>query len=96
LKIEQSGLCESKKDLNIDGKVVRIMESLDTALRHLRSFGGNITSRPLWIDALCINQDDNDEKSCQVRQMTDIYRKCFTTIVWLRPATEERNIVMTK
>jgi Heterokaryon incompatibility protein (HET) len=42
-----------KKDLNIDGKIVRITESLDTALRHLRSFGGNITSRPLWIDALC-------------------------------------------
>jgi hypothetical protein len=83
-----------KKDLNIDGKIVRITESLDTALRHLRSFGGNITSRPLWIDALCINQDDNDEKSCQVGQMRDIYRKCFNTIVWLGPATEERNIAM--
>lgn len=43
------------------------------------------TDHLLWIDAICINQSDNSEKSGQLLLMTDIYRQAKRTIVWLGP-----------
>ena len=43
-------------------------------------------SRPpveFWIDAICINQDDLEEKSQQVSMMGDVYAKSAITWVWL-------------
>jgi hypothetical protein len=37
----------------------------------------------LWIDALCINQDNLDEKNHQVRRMATIYKSCECVLVWL-------------
>ncbi|KAK3663991.1 hypothetical protein LTR22_005211 [Elasticomyces elasticus] len=41
----------------------------------------------LWIDALCINQDDVDERSQQVKIMGDIFRAANTVLAWLGPFT---------
>jgi len=54
--------------------------NLVSALRHLRR---SDTTRTLWIDALCINQNCVAEKNHQVRRMTDIYRHAQRTLVWL-------------
>jgi hypothetical protein len=35
------------------------------------------------IDAICINQKDNDEKNNQLPIMADIYRQASRVIVWL-------------
>ena len=40
-----------------------------------------------WIDALCINQTDNDEKGQQVRLMREIYASAESVIVWLGEST---------
>jgi hypothetical protein len=37
----------------------------------------------LWIDALCINQEDLDERASQVLIMGEIYASSVETIVWL-------------
>ncbi|KAK4231866.1 heterokaryon incompatibility protein-domain-containing protein [Podospora fimiseda] len=37
----------------------------------------------LWIDALCINQNDNAEKSTQIQLMRDIYQGARAVTVWL-------------
>lgn len=37
----------------------------------------------LWVDAICINQADLDEKSQQVPRMGAIYASAFTTLVWI-------------
>ncbi|GAW14513.1 hypothetical protein ANO14919_039160 [Xylariales sp. No.14919] len=37
----------------------------------------------LWVDAICINQRNKDEKSRQVSMMTDIYRKATEVKIWL-------------
>jgi len=42
----------------------------------------------IWIDALCINQDDLLERASQVQAMGDIYSQCEKTIVWLGEAEE--------
>ena len=36
-----------------------------------------------WIDALCINQDDAEEKNEQVRMMRSMYEKATNVWVWL-------------
>lgn len=47
--------------------------------------GGMHVSETLWIDALCINQDDLREKSAQVAMMGKIYACTQRVIVWLGP-----------
>lgn len=37
----------------------------------------------LWINAICLNQDDDAEKAVQVPQMHVVYKKALKTIVWL-------------
>jgi hypothetical protein len=59
--------------------------NLASALRHLRDKELKLT---LWADAICIDQDNNDEKSVQVQLMAKIYRTASQVIVWLGPAGE--------
>jgi len=42
-------------------------------------------ARLWWIDALCINQDDIEERSLQVLRMTAIYRTAFRVVAWIGP-----------
>jgi hypothetical protein len=42
-----------------------------------------------WIDAICINQTDNREKSWQVALMKEIYQKADEVIVWLSGPDEQ-------
>ena len=37
----------------------------------------------MWIDALCINQDDLDERADQVCFMADIYETAWRVVIWL-------------
>jgi hypothetical protein len=43
----------------------------------------------LWVDAICINQSHNDERSQQVRLMKDIYRQASSVLIYLGIAAEE-------
>jgi hypothetical protein len=64
--------------------VVDITESLASALRQFRRVSDE---RVLWADALCINQEDVDEKGQQVSIMGDIYKSATRCLAWLGPAT---------
>lgn len=48
----------------------------------------------LWIDALCINQTDLQERSSQVQLMGTIYRVAERTLVWLDAASNDIDIAM--
>ena len=48
----------------------------------------------LWIDAVCINQNDIEERNQQVKRMRDIYQQALGTISWLGPATDDGDLAM--
>ncbi|KAH7625119.1 hypothetical protein B0T09DRAFT_369600, partial [Sordaria sp. MPI-SDFR-AT-0083] len=56
------------------------LDSKGTPLLHLRDHS---IQRTIWIDAICINQGDNEEKGHQVQSMAKIYAKASRVIVWL-------------
>lgn len=39
--------------------------------------------RNLWVDAICINQSDIEERAHQVQLMGDVYRQCQRALIWL-------------
>lgn len=39
----------------------------------------------MWIDAICINQEDAVERGSQVGRMGAIYRQCIQVVVYLGP-----------
>lgn len=63
-----------------DGQPIWIKLNLDYALRNLRL---PYQARRLWVDALCIDQANVDERTRQVRYMRLIYKHAARTIVWL-------------
>lgn len=79
------------KVLKLDGADFAISTTLHAALRALRS---PAEARYLWVDQICINQDDAAEKSVQVAGMLKIYFKAATVHVWLGEASEHSDLAI--
>lgn len=74
------GDIQNQECVHVDGKRFSIRRDLYRALKHFRH---ETETCVLWIDAICINQEDNVEKSWQVKLMADIYRRAWLVLVWL-------------
>ena len=75
----------NQPSIYIDGNEQSTRPNLYKALLHLRDC---FVERIMWIDAICINQDDNDEKGRQVQSMAKIYAKASRVVVWLGDAAD--------
>lgn len=64
----------------VDGHKLNVGVNLHTALRHFRS---KTKTRTLWVDAICINQNNVKERNQQVEMMRDIYHQCERVLIWL-------------
>lgn len=69
-----------EKDIEILERRVAVTSNLHAGLCRLR---GPTELRTLWIDQLCINQWDLEEKAAQVSLMRDIYKQCSRCIIWM-------------
>ena len=72
--------------ITIDGATVHVTRNLYDALLRLR-IDDSITM--LWIDAICINQNDTPEKNYQVPLMRYIYSQASKLIVWFGEPDED-------
>lgn len=68
------------KTIKCDNTPVPITQNLFEALVHIRNAG---KPRVLWIDALCINQSDDEEKSSQIPLMRLIFSTASRVLIWL-------------
>ena len=75
------GVASASCHIQINDCQFLIRPNLETALRSLAE--QRTESFLLWIDAICINQDDNAEKNLQVRMMRSIYHQAEGVLIWI-------------
>ena len=68
-----------------------IFKNLADALRSLRM---KQTIVPLWIDALSINQENEAERSRQVRRMGEVYDNAMSVYSWAGAKTDDTNLAI--
>lgn len=80
----------------LDSRPRDVGRSLAVALRHVRSGMQEDLQHTLylWVDTISINQDDNGEKTAQVRQMGRIYRIAASVLSHLGTETEIITLAM--
>lgn len=74
------------RTITLKDQPFQVTKNLEAALRNMRYkpiYGATSNDRILWIDAICINQNDIQERNRQVRRMLEIYKSALRVIVWL-------------
>lgn len=79
----------TSRSITCNGCHASVSENLFHALHQLRRPEKEVT---FWIDQLCINQADIEERSSQVALMGDIYFKAARVIVWLGPEDADSKV----
>lgn len=70
--------------ITVNGENFMVTSNLAGALRSLRETSTRRAKLAwVWIDALCINQQDIAERDQQVRRMKSIYQNAYEVVVWL-------------
>ncbi|KAK1542186.1 heterokaryon incompatibility protein [Colletotrichum paranaense] len=67
--------------------IIPITRNCENALRSIRLVGESF--RSIWVDSLCINQDDTDERNAQVALMPQIYAAAIGVLAYLGPAADD-------
>ncbi|KAK4935186.1 hypothetical protein LTR10_023717 [Elasticomyces elasticus] len=91
-----------QKCISIEGHPLMITESLESVLQHMKQLviqnRQQITNTTRWsywwIDQICINQSDIEERSNQVSLLRRVYKKATTVQVWLGDAVEGSTTAM--
>lgn len=91
----------------LNGKPVAVTPSLEAALRAMRARSNDpalmqttawphdgSTSSYWWIDQICINQEDVDERNGQVALMRRIYKRAAYVQVWLGEEGDDSDTAM--
>ena len=86
------GSKEDPATVILNGQPFQVTKNLDEALKQLRS---PTVDHTLWVDALCINQENIPERNAQVQQMRMIYANADRVVLWLGPEAQDSDLVMT-
>jgi hypothetical protein len=79
---------EKPRSLTVDNQQLAVTKNLHTMLLRLRD---RVIPRIIWVDAVCINQADNEEKEHQIRLLPTIYARASRVIAWLGEAEDGSN-----
>ncbi|KAM5349712.1 hypothetical protein ACJ41O_006217 [Fusarium nematophilum] len=71
------------EDIRVNAQTFRATTNLVEALRHIRAARKPTILDAIWIDAICINQNDVPEKNQQVKLMGSIYQSAESVVSWL-------------
>lgn len=85
------GSTDLTEPITVNGRILYITENLYNALVNLQL---ESTARIIWIDAVCIDQQNLKERGHQVQQMGQIYSRADRVIFWLSTGGFEIDALM--
>ncbi|KAL6915401.1 hypothetical protein FSST1_006896 [Fusarium sambucinum] len=88
---EESGDATKCKMISVGSKRFLVTRNCDNALRRVRY---RWSVRNIWVDAVCIDQSNNDERGHQVSLMPDIYAKAKQVLVYVGEDKDNSHLVM--
>lgn len=68
---------------NVTSTLHQALKSIRKASPWFKEFDPIFKYQPLWVDALCINQNDILERNSQVSMMRTIYSRARMVLIWL-------------
>lgn len=68
--------------------------TITSNLFHALPFLHAASRRPIWIDAICINQGSHEEKARVVPMMGEYYGQAAEVLVWLGPSSHGSDLAM--
>ena len=71
------------QSINLGGQLLQVRRNLHDLLLKLRESWPSLADTYFWIDQLCIDQENTDEKEKQIAMMDQIYAQAQDTVVWL-------------
>jgi hypothetical protein len=77
--------------IRVDGVEFPVTVKLHEALLCLRD---RAIERIIWVDAVCINQNDGPEKTHQIGLMPKIYGQANRVIIWLGEAADDSDLAV--
>jgi hypothetical protein len=89
IRMRQGGQTETFKS---DWDSTSMALSRDASL--VDAIASNLASGWLWIDAICINQDDLVERSRQVPLMKETYERATNLVIWLGEGHDETAVAL--
>ncbi|KAK6076913.1 hypothetical protein SCUP234_06982 [Seiridium cupressi] len=78
--LEEDSAESAQRSITYNNCSILIGTNLYSALQRLR---GPHQPRFIWVDAICINQNDPEERTQQVLHMKDVYRGSAEVVIWL-------------
>lgn len=75
----------------IGHSIVQISSNLEEALQELRDEYFDVM---LWVDQICINQADEEEKASQVKEMKATYAKATRVVAWVGTAADDSDLII--
>ncbi|KAF4817554.1 Heterokaryon incompatibility protein 6, OR allele [Colletotrichum siamense] len=85
----------NKQDtISINDRPFVVQDNLYQALREFRRGRDFVEGRTrmLWADAICINQDDLDERATEVKRMNEIFSTAIKSTVWLGQSLDLKGV----
>ncbi|GAP87254.1 hypothetical protein SAMD00023353_2701660 [Rosellinia necatrix] len=73
---------DRRVEILVNDRIFPIRPNLHAALLRLRYLDDD-RPRTLWVDAICIDQENDDEKSTQVSLMGKVYNLCWRVVIWI-------------
>jgi hypothetical protein len=87
------GTGEKKEIIVCSERTIHISTNLFLALYEIGT-REELDNAWVWIDAICINQENTAEKNIQVKNMGSIFSSTSKVVVWLGPAEDDNDLAM--
>lgn len=85
------GSSHETRPILIDNEYLHVTLNLHAVLLRLRD---RDIPRTFWVDAICINQVDDQEKEYQILSMAKIYAKASRVVVWLGESADDSDLAL--